>query len=135
MDDRVVSSVETEVEHRHLLLATWIGSPARHAVLEELRDSLSADFCMVSLDGHVIAREGVLEGLAGAGNSRPGLRILISEVTVVVELADALLVRFLETHIEHRHTASRQVSALLQADDAAPRGLRWRYLHETPIPE
>jgi hypothetical protein len=135
MDDQLVTEVEKEVEHQHQLLATWIGSAAQPAVLDALRAAHTADFSMVTVDGQVVDRQALLDGLAGARNARPGLRILISEVTVAVELGDTVLARFLETHVEHRHTSSRRVSALLSADQHAPHGLRWRYIHETPIPE
>jgi hypothetical protein len=68
-------------------------------------------------------------------DSRPGLRILISDVTVAAELVDAVLVGFLETHVQHGHTSSRRVTALLRSERNAPHGLRWRHVHETPIPQ
>jgi hypothetical protein len=135
MDDHLLTEIEKEVEHQHQLLATWIGSTAQPAVLDALRASLTADFSMVTVDGDVVDRQALLDGLAGARNARSGLRILISEVTVALELGDTVLTRFLQTHVEHRHTSSRRVSALLSADEHAPHGLRWRHIHETPIPE
>jgi hypothetical protein len=135
MDDHLLTEIEKEVEHQHQLLATWIGSTAQPAVLDALRASLTADFSMVTVDGDVVDRQALLDGLAGARNARSGLRILISEVTVALELGDTVLTRFLQTHVEHRHTSSRRVSALLSADEYAPHGLRWRHIHETPIPE
>ena len=123
--------VVAEVERQHRLLASWLGSAAEPGVLDELRAAHTADFSMVTADGHVLHRQGLLDWLAGAGNSRPGLRILISDVTVVTELDGAVLARFLETHVEHRHTSSRRVSALLRRDRTA---LRWAHLQETLLP-
>ncbi|MDT7751204.1 MAG: hypothetical protein QOD96_4866, partial [Pseudonocardiales bacterium] len=45
------------------------------------------------------------------------------------ELVDAVLVGFLETHVQHGHTSSRRVTALLRSERNAPHGLRWRHLH------
>jgi hypothetical protein len=135
VDATVTALVEAEVEHQHRLLASWLGSPAQPEVLDALRACLTRDFAMVTVGGQVVRRSAVLDELAGAGHAHPGLRILTSEVTLVARLGDAVLVRYLRTHVEHRHTSSRQVSALLQADEQAPHGLRWRYLHETAIPE
>jgi hypothetical protein len=131
MDEHLVA----EVEQQHQLLATWIGSSAQPAVLDALRAAHTADFSMVTVDGHVLGRQAALDGLAGAANSRPGLRILISDVTVAAELVDAVLVGFLETHVQHGHTSSRRVTALLRSERNAPHGLRWRHVHETPIPQ
>jgi hypothetical protein len=123
--------VVAEVERQHRLLAGWLGSAAEPAVLDELRAAHTAEFSMVTADGQVLHRQGLLDALAGAGNSHPGLRILISDVTVVTELAGSVLVRFLETHVEHGHTSSRRVSALLRRERTA---LRWAHVQETPLP-
>ncbi|WP_028927420.1 nuclear transport factor 2 family protein [Pseudonocardia acaciae] len=126
-------NVEAEVVEQHRLLAAWLGSAAGPEVLDELRDAHTDDFSMVTTDGQALSRAALLDGLAGARNATPGLHILISEVTVVAELGDAVLARFLETHVAHGHTSSRRVTVLLQLDEKARNGLRWRYLHETPI--
>jgi hypothetical protein len=73
--------------------------------------------------------------LSPRSSNSPGLRILISDVTVAAELVDAVLVGFLETHVQHGHTSSRRVTALLRSERNAPHGLRWRHVHETPIPQ
>jgi len=123
--------VAAEVERQHRLLANWLGSTAEPRVLEELRAAHTAEFSMVTTDGHVLHRRELLDWLAGAGNTRPGLRILISDVTVVAELDGAVLAGFLETHVEHGHTSSRRVTALLRRERTA---LRWAHVQETPLP-
>jgi hypothetical protein len=131
MTDNVVA----EVERQHQLLACWLGSQASPEVLDELGAAHTDDFSIVTADGHVLSLDALLDGLAGAANSRPGLRILISKVTVVAEFPGAVLARFLETHVVRGHTSSRQVCALLQRDERSAHRLRWRYLQETPIAE
>ena len=131
----MIDHVVAEVERQHRLLACWLGSQASGEVLDELRAAHTADFSMVTVEGQVLTLDELLEGLSGAVNSRPGLRILISNVTVVAEFPDAVLTRFLETHVAHGHTSSRQVCALLQRDEQSTHRLRWRYLHETLIAE
>jgi hypothetical protein len=123
--------VVAEVERQHRLLASWLGSAAGPRVLEELAAAHTADFSMVTTEGHVLHRAQLLDGLAGAGNTSPGLRILISDVTVVATLEGSVLVRFLETHVDHGHTSSRRVTALLRRERTA---LRWAHVHETPLP-
>ncbi|HEX4248136.1 MAG TPA: hypothetical protein VH008_09725 [Pseudonocardia sp.] len=125
------ADVAAEVERQHRLLASWLGTVAEPGVLAEPEAAHTADFSMVTVEGHVLHRPALLDWLAAAGNSRPGLRILISDVTVVVELEGAVLAGFLETHVEHRHTSSRRVTALLRRD---PTALRWAHVQETPLP-
>jgi len=123
--------VVAEVERQHRLLASWLSSTAGPSVLEALRAAHADGFSMVTADGHVLDRPALLDWLAGAGNSRPGLRILTSDVAVVADLDGSVLVRFLETHVEQGHTSSRRVTALLRRDRTV---LRWAHVQETPLP-
>lgn len=130
----MLERISAEVDRQHGLLARWLGSAAGPEVLDELRSAHTGDFTMVNTDGHPMNNRELFEALGGARDSAPGLRILISHVELVAELGEAVLARFLETHVAHGHTSSRRVSAVFVPDPAAPHGLRWRYLHETAIP-
>lgn len=127
--------VVAEVERQHRLLASWLGTSAQPDVLEALDVAHTSDFSMVTADGRSVGRQALLAALAGASNARPSLRILIGAVREVADLGEALLVEFLETHVEHGHTSARRVTALLQIAEDAPNGLRWRHVHETPVAE
>ncbi|WP_370948760.1 hypothetical protein AB5J62_14715 [Amycolatopsis sp. cg5] len=122
MDDRIAA----EVVRQHDLLATWLGSRADDSVLADPRAAHTADFTLVTVSGEVLDREALLAALAGAANVQPGLRIEITEVTVVSRFGEAVLVRFLETHVAGEHRTARRVSALLR-----PEG--WAYVHETAV--
>jgi hypothetical protein len=124
MDDHVADAVVRQ----HDLLAAWLGSRADQAVLAELRDAHTADFTLVTVDGQVLDRDTLLAALENAANAQPGLRIEITDVTIVAQLDDAVLVRFLETHLVQEAATARLVSALLRADSDT---LRWAYVHET----
>jgi hypothetical protein len=126
MDDRVADAVVRQ----HDLLAEWLGSRADQAVLAELRDAHTADFTLVTVDGQVLDRDTLLAALESAANAQPGLRIEIADVTIVSQLSDAVLVRFLETHLLQETATARRVSALLRADGDV---LRWAHVHETMI--
>jgi hypothetical protein len=128
--------LQAEIEEQHRLLAHWLGSPAAEpADLDALDAAHTDDFSMVTAEGRVLTRDALLESLAKSANSRPGLRILVSDVELVAELGDAVLARFLETHVEHGHTTPRRVTAVLDVDERARHGLRWRHLHETLLAE
>ncbi|SDW28344.1 hypothetical protein SAMN05421504_101153 [Amycolatopsis xylanica] len=122
MEDRI----EAEVVRQHDLLAAWLGSRAEDSVLADLRAAHTADFMLVTVSGEVLDREALLTALAGAANAQPGLRIEIAEVVIVARLDDAVLVRFLETHVLGEQRTARRVSALLR-----PGG--WAYVHETAV--
>ncbi len=124
MDDQV----EDTVVRQHRLLAEWLGSRADQAVLDELGAAHTADFTLVTVDGDVLDRDTLLAALAGAAGTQLGLRIEITDVTVVARFSDAVLVRFLETHVMGEQATARRVSALLRSGDGP---LRWAYVHET----
>ncbi|HKN52421.1 MAG TPA: DUF4440 domain-containing protein [Amycolatopsis sp.] len=124
MDDQV----EDAVAHQHRLLAEWLGSRADQAVLAELRAAHTADFTLVTIDGEVLDRDTLFAALEAAAGAQPGLRIDITDVTVVARLEDALLVRFLETHLRREQATARRVTALLRSGEGP---LRWAYVHET----
>jgi len=77
---------------QHRLLASWLGFDRRSPrCSRSYAPHTPPRFSMVTTDGHVLHRRELLDWLAGAGNTRPGLRILISDVTVVAELDGAVL--------------------------------------------
>lgn len=123
-------AVVRSVERLHELLAEWIGTAAPPAVLDEFLAAQAADFAMVTTEGQVLGLAELRVALAGAGGADPGLKIAISDVEIVGEFGDAVLVRFREHHVSTRGNSARQVSAVLVADGSE---LRWRHLHETPI--
>jgi len=126
MDDQVADAVV----HQHRLLAEWLGSRADRTVLAELRAAHTADFTLATVDGQVLDRETLLAALEDAAGAQPGLRIEITDVTVVARFGDAVLIRFLETHVMAEQATARRVSALLRAGDGT---LRWAYVHETAV--
>lgn len=127
MDDRFAEVVLGQ----HRLLARWLGSRADPVVLDELMAAHTPEFTLVTVDGQVLDRDTLLAALAHGAGSQPGLRIEITDTTVVARLADGgVLIRFTETHLLGRQASARRVSALLRSGDGV---LRWAYVHETEI--
>ena len=124
----IVDYVAEDVVRHHNLLAEWLGHGTDEA-LEKLHAEHTADFTLVTIDGEVLDRDTLMAALSGARGTQPGLRIEISDVTVVAQLDDATLVRFRETHRVQDRVTARQVSALLRDYDR----MRWAYVHETTL--
>ncbi|MQA07517.1 MAG: hypothetical protein GEU98_03010 [Pseudonocardiaceae bacterium] len=125
--------VADEIEQQHQVLARWLGSACDREVLDTLRAAHTADFSMVTTDGRAISLDTLLAGLAEAGNARPGLRIDVRDIEVLVTTDELIVARFVEVHSEGDRSASRRVSAALRPDDRARNGLRWRHVHETAM--
>ncbi|TCP44757.1 hypothetical protein EV191_11942 [Tamaricihabitans halophyticus] len=125
--------VLAEVERQHARLARWLGTDCGSEVLDELRRSHLPQFEIITIDGHLLRVDQLFDGLAGAGNAAPGLRIDIDEIGIVAQTTDLVTVRFRETHSRAGDVSQRLVTAVLRKDAGAPHGLRWQYVHETAV--
>lgn len=124
-------AVVDEVRALHQDLADWLGTAGADEQGRRFIGQQHADFSMVTLDGAVLAREPLAEGLARAGNTTPGLVIEIADVDVLHRSADCAVVRFKEIHRVPGAARARVTTALLVADSQGRNGLRWRSVHET----
>ncbi|MRH92067.1 hypothetical protein GFY24_32300 [Nocardia sp. SYP-A9097] len=120
-------AVAGEVVVLHEDLAEWLGAGAA-AALEAFIGQLAQGFSMVTMEGVIVEREGLVEGLRGAGNAEPGMSIEIADIEVQYSRADCAVVRFREVH---RGGRSRLTTAVLVADSGGRNGVRWRSVHET----
>ncbi|WP_280227876.1 hypothetical protein [Nocardia farcinica] len=120
-----------EVEAVHRLLATWLGTDADPQVLDGFLATQHEDFSMVTVDGAVLGRKELRDGLRGARNSLPGLVIEISELEMVWHAGGLVVVRFVEGHRSGGAVEFRRTTAVLAADPG--RRDRWLALQETAI--
>ncbi|WP_067572838.1 hypothetical protein [Nocardia acidivorans] len=120
-----------EVRALHGDLAQWLGTTGAAAAGARFIGQQHAEFSMVSLDGVILERAVLAEGLRRAGNSAPGLVIDVVDIEVLHRSPECAVVRFKEIHRAGGAERSRLTTALLVADPAARNGLRWRSVHET----
>ncbi|TLW92366.1 hypothetical protein FFT09_16105 [Saccharomonospora piscinae] len=127
-----VDTIAAEIAAHHDRLVEWLSDSSDREALEAFRSAHTADFSLVTVDGEVVPGQAVLDGLASAGGTRPGLQITVSDVTVVDRSVGSVLVRFVEQHhVDGSPDAERIVTALLRVDAAGSAGLRWHHVHET----
>lgn len=120
-----------EIHALHTDLADWLGTPERADALERFIGQTHPDFSMVTLDGTVVRRAGLLGGLGGAGNSAPGLGIDIVDIEVLHRSSDCAVARFAEIHHGPGGAAKRLTTAVFLPDPQGRNGLLWRSVHET----
>lgn len=120
-----------EVRALHEDLAEWLGTAGADAAGARFIGQQHAEFSMVSLDGVILERATLAEGLAGAGNSAPGLVIDVVDIDVLHRSRECVVVRFKEIHRVGGAARARRTTALLVTDSQARNGLRWRSVHET----
>jgi hypothetical protein len=122
-----------EIEDHHAVLERWLGTAADPVLLTEFIGAHTADFSLVTTDGHVVSGDQLADSLRGARGAVLGLRVVITAVEVQLATAEVAIARFTETH--HTETGAgsgvRVVTAVLIPAPAARNGLRWRSVHET----
>ncbi|MBF6170929.1 DUF4440 domain-containing protein [Nocardia blacklockiae] len=127
----VYEAVAREVEALHQDLGCWLGSAAETRVFDRFAAQQHPDLSVVTVSGTVLTRAVLLEGLAQARNTAPGLVIEVADVEPLVVTSDYVLTRFRERHRRDERADDRITTAMLHRDPHARNGLRWRAIHET----
>ena len=127
-----------EILDLHRFFAAWFNGEIENTDkhFERVAGVLDAAFEIVAPDGRLIGRDALLEGLRQAhdGRAGSGFRIWIENQNIRI-LADGLgLVTYEEWQESGDEIRGRVSTALLAADEEAPNGVRWLYLHETWLP-
>lgn len=119
-----------EVVALHDFFTAWFrGEDADFAGCEA---ALGRDFRMVTPDGAVHERQAVLERLRRARSSQPpGFTIVVAELQPLWQLANAILLGYVEQQYRDGSATQRRSMALLTREPGAPRGVVWRHLQET----
>lgn len=92
--------------------------------------ALADDFWMISPDGLNLGRDQVLEVIRTAA-APPDFLISIRGVRVIGEYPDSVLLHYIEEQYRNSQTTRRLSTALFTAENRAPFGVVWRFLHET----
>ncbi|WP_067689904.1 hypothetical protein [Nocardia jejuensis] len=126
------TALRTEIRIQHADLESWLGTDGAAAdTVERFLAQLHPEFSMVALDGAVVPRPLLAEGLRAAGHASPGLRIDIIDIEILHLSAECAVVRFEEVHQHPEGPSARLTTALLVPAPHARNGLLWRSVHET----
>ncbi|MBF6332217.1 hypothetical protein [Nocardia transvalensis] len=130
MNDTDASDLEAEVVAVNQLLATWFGTDADPEILDRVAATQAETFSMLSIDGVPVSQSELLAELRRKRNSRPGLKIEISDFEVLFAEGDIRVIRCLERHLLDGKRSDRWTTAVLTAQPTTPR-FRWQVLHES----
>lgn len=124
--------IVAETHRFHDALAAWLADGDR-AAFETIERAMHADLTLFDQTGAIVGRAELLDGLARAGASRPGLRIEIDEVDVILGAGEGTVIGFRERHTRDGELTVRRTTALLVEQAARPGALLWRHVHETAV--
>jgi len=132
MTNDPIEQAEHSIHHVHeLILRVFTDADGMGATsIEPLMQAFAEDFSMLGISAIPLDRCEVEQLFRGAVGAKKGLDIQISDLHTVWQQDDRLAVSYVETHrldgVEH----SRASVAILSAQ---PAGVKWLYLHETPL--
>ncbi|HGM5490646.1 TPA: DUF4440 domain-containing protein [Serratia fonticola] len=119
----------TEVIDAHVAIANWLGKGSGEypALLARFQD----DFCMITLNGSKLGRKELGAFFLAHRATKPGLEIVIEEMTMVAEWATGAIVHYREKQTLPGQPVSQRYSTVVFTQTTT--GQRWLHLHETPI--
>ncbi|UTH75362.1 nuclear transport factor 2 family protein [Chromobacterium sp. IIBBL 290-4] len=108
----------------------WLGDgPHEPARLQALMADFEADFTMTAPDGSRLDSGGLQAFFEQAAGSRPGLRIALTEMTVLsLGMSEAVAAYYETQTLDDGSGNGRHATALLRRNGA---NWRWRHLQET----
>lgn len=119
-----------EVISAHIAIQQWFSGPADAAVLEELMARFSPRFTMVVPSGAQLDRDAVRRLFAKAGGGKPGLEIVVDQLTLLDQHAGGATVAYREAQYLGGQPSNLRLATVVFERDAAG-ALRWRHLQET----
>lgn len=115
----------------HVLICEWLsGEVAAPQHCAALLARFSLDFTMVLPGGKRLDHAGLTALFQGAGGSRPGLAMRISDLTLIQESAAGATVSYREFQSLPGAENTERLSTVVY-EKTPDGGLLWRHLHET----
>ena len=131
---RAMSPCFDDVLSTHVLIREWLsGGATAPDHCAALLARFSPDFTMVAPGGRQLDRAGLAAFFQGAGGSRPGLQMRISDLVLIQDSAAGATVSYRE--FQSMPGAENTVRLSTVVYEKTPAGeLLWRHLHETWAP-
>lgn len=120
--------VALEVQEIHAAFERWFRGEDED--LARVEAALADDFAFVTTAGDVVGRADLLASIRQGRGTR-ALRMRVERATLQWSNESALLATYEEWHEADDHETARRSTVLMTFDEAAPRGLVWRHVHET----
>ncbi len=121
---------ETEIIDAHIALENWLGQG--EGDLDALLARFRQDFLMIAPSGAHLDYPALARFLEDQRGSRPGLKIVIDELTTLQTWDNGAVLHYRETQTRPDQPVNvRWSSAVLNQEGEA---ITWRLLHETAQP-
>lgn len=119
-----------DVLSTHVLIRAWLSGEAAAGNCAQLLARFSPDFTMVTPGGMRLDHAGLTGFFQGAGGSRPGLAMRITDLQLIQESATGATVSYREFQSLPGAENTERWSTVVY-EKTSDGGLLWRHLHET----
>ena len=119
-----------DVLSTHVLIRAWLSGEAAAGNCAQLLARFSPDFTMVTPGGMRLDHAGLTGFFQGAGGSRPGLAMRITDLQLIQESATGATVSYREFQSLPGAENTERWSTVVY-EKTSDSGLLWRHLHET----
>ena len=119
-----------DVLSTHVLIRAWLSGEAAAGNCAQLLARFSPDFTMVAPGGVRLDHAGLTGFFQGAGGSRPGLAMRITDLQLIQESATGATVSYRELQSLPGAENTERWSTVVY-EKTSDGGLLWRHLHET----
>lgn len=125
-----MTQFEKEIIDAHVVIENWLGQG--EGKFEALLARFHPDFLMVAPSGARFDYAGLARFFESLGGSRPGLKIVIDELTTLQSWDTGAVLHYRETQTRPDQPVNvRWSTAVLNLEDDS---ITWRLLHETAQP-
>ena len=128
----LVAKAIRHVEYLHQEIQSLFNQPAQPEKLSSFLNNFSQQFEMIGISGALLNIHQLEEMFSHKMGAFPDLKIEVSQISVIMQTADFVLLRYQETHHKSGHCHRRIAIACIEFHVEQ---CIWRYLHETTIGE
>lgn len=128
LSKRELIAHQSVIEIHQWIQEVFTGSAEHLISLEQLLNSFSNDFSMITTSGNLVNLSQVEALFRQNRGIRPSLNITIEQCETLLETGDRIVVRYRETHQETDKISSRWSVAIIDTQNNNP---QWQYLQET----
>lgn len=131
--NRALERAIHEVVDLHQFFEDWFTGrlPQDEEAFQRFRSVTAPSFTLIGPDGAARSRADVLQWVWSIHGTRPDARLWVEDVQLATTCDTVYVVTYDEWQRHAQEQTVRISTAVLQADEATPNGLRWLHVHET----
>lgn len=122
-----------EIQELHQFFEDYLSGKIASEPMTRFENSMDSSFTIITSDGAIIDRDGIIGYVRDAHNQRPNFRIWTENVTLCQDFGGLLIVTYEEWQTNDGITTSRTSTVVFKENATQPNGLIWLHVHESGL--